>query len=147
MSTDDTRHHARPEAERGSYGGGLGRAVVFVMLIAALGFVLPFAWVVDKGILEAASTPTPKGGGVDAGGAGWFLQEVAGVIVLGMALAAAAAWTQGRNRRKDAVGEAATAMQYDAPDRRTADDDPDRAPGDRPSDVRHGERAPDQPRG
>lgn len=146
MSADDTGYRVRPEPERGSYGGGLARAVVFVMLIAAVGFVAPFAWIVDKGILEAAMTPTPTGGGVDAGGAGWFLQEVAGVIVLGIALAAAAAWTLGRNRSKDVVTEAATAGLYDAPDRRTADDDPDRAPGDRPADVRHGDRAPDQPR-
>jgi hypothetical protein len=134
---------APDEPERGSYGSGPARIVLWLFLLAALGFFAPFAWVVDMGILSAANTPAPNAPPVDGGGVGWLLQTVVGVVLLGLALAGAAAWTATRNRAKDPITEAATAKIYDAPDRRTADDDPDRAPGDRPEAVKEGLRTPD----
>lgn len=145
MSADDTPYIAPREnvtLERGSYGGGAARIVLWLFLLAALGFFLPFAWMVDTGIMTSTRTPVPSASPVDAGGVGWLLQTVGGVVVLGAVLAGAAAWTATRNRAKDPMTEAATAAIYDAPDRRTPDDDPDRAPEDRPEAVKEGLRVP-----
>jgi hypothetical protein len=144
MTTDHVVYVATPsDSERGSYGSGAARVVLWLFLLAALGFFIPFAWMVDVGIMQAANTPAPDRPPVDSGGIGWLLQTVVGVVVLGIALAGAAAWTATRNRAKDPITEAATAKIYDAPDRRTADDDPDRAPADRPEAVKQGLRTPD----
>lgn len=91
--------------------------VAFVWIAWALAFAFwAFTMSTFMGILTAFAQPDPARvqGGVDAGGAGWFLMEVVGVIVLGAALAWGAARWATRDKRLDPVTEASTAALYDS---------------------------------
>jgi hypothetical protein len=83
------------------------------------------------GILRALSSGVPGGiqGGVDAGGAGFFLIDVVGgVIVLGVALAWGMARWATRDKRLDPITEASTAALYDRIERGGGEDMTSRSP-------------------
>ena len=71
------------------------------------------------GIFDAIAAGPPGGlrGGVDAGGAGFFLISVVGVVALGLIIAYGAVRWATRDRSLDATTEASTAALYDAEER------------------------------
>jgi len=140
----DASVHAKAADEPGSYGRG-GFVVVIILLTLAILLFGVFAWVVGLGILQEGGRPAPAGARVDAGGMGAILQDVVGVVVLGVALAGGMAFVAGRDRRKDKVSEAATRRLYDeasTPDVAESDQSPER----RPAVVKRGEEVPDYSR-
>ena len=56
MSGDHTETPAGNEGQaKGGYGDGFARVVLWLFLLIALGFFIPFAWIVDEGILKAVN--------------------------------------------------------------------------------------------
>lgn len=95
-------------------------AHIFIWIAWALAFAFwVFSMGIDWGILRDIAQGGPGSilGGVDAGGAQFFLLTVLGVIVLGIAIAYGAARWATRDRRMDPVTEASTAALYDSIER------------------------------
>lgn len=99
--------------------------IAFVWIAWALGFAF-WAFTMSSffGIISALGSGAAGGiqGGMDAGGAGWFLMEVIGVIVLGAAMLWAGARYVTRDKRLDPITEASTAALYDAEARGPVED-------------------------
>jgi hypothetical protein len=109
-------------------------AQIFLWIAWVLAFAL---WVgsliIDVGIVRdiAQGGPGALMGGVDAGGGGFFVITVLGVIVLGIAIAYGAARWATRDRRADPMTEASTAALYNSIERAGGDDQVTRSPEDR----------------
>jgi hypothetical protein len=137
MSTYDTPETAVLDGHRDLVvveraGGRDVGPQIFLWLAWALAFGF---WALTMstffGILSALAAGSPGGleGGVDAGGAGFFLIDVvAGVIGLGIALAYGMARWATRDKRLDPVTEASTAALYDAVERGGGEDMTSRSP-------------------
>ncbi|MFC3069513.1 hypothetical protein [Phenylobacterium soli] len=116
---------------RGGYDVG-GRIFLWIAWAAAFGF-----WALTMssffGILGAISHPAGQGpvGDVDAGGVGWLLMEVVGVVVLAAGMAWGAMRWATRDKRLDATTEASTAALYDSVERAGGDDMVSRSPNAR----------------
>ena len=113
---------------RTAYGAGVQ---VFLWIgWAAIFAFWAFTMTTFFGILRAVGEAGPTGlqGGIDAGGAGWFLMDVAGVVILGLALAWGMARWSMRDRRLDPVTEASTAALYDMVEAAGGDDEISRSP-------------------
>jgi len=99
--------------------------IAFVWIAWALAFAF-WAFTMSSffGILSALGSGAPGGieGGMDAGGAAWFLMEVVGVIVLAGALLWGMARYMTRDKRLDPLTEASTAALYDAEERGPVED-------------------------
>lgn len=92
-------------------------AQIFIWIAWALAFAFwVFSMGIDVGIIHDIAQGGPGSflGGVDAGGAQFFLLTVLGVIALGIAIAYGAARWATRDRRMDPVTEASTAALYDS---------------------------------
>jgi len=108
-----------------------------------IGWALAFAfWAFTMssffGIISALNSGAPGGlkGGFDAGGAGWFLMEVVGVVALGAAIGWGALRWATRDKRLDPITEASTAALYDGVARNGGDDRVSRSPEARRGDER-----------
>jgi hypothetical protein len=101
--------------------GGLA----FIWIAWAIGFAF-WAFTMSSffGIVSALTAGVPGGiqGGIDAGGAGVLLMEVAGVVILGGAIAWGAARWATRDKSLDPMTEASTAALYDSGNRTASDD-------------------------
>jgi hypothetical protein len=107
----------------------LGEHVFIWIAWACAAFFWGLTTTVFFGILHAVSQPTPPvAGAVDAGGAGFVLTTIVGVVVLGAGIAFGSYTTARRNRRLDPMTEAATAAIYDGRDGRGGMDMPRRSP-------------------
>ena len=133
----DYRSDAADYVETTRYRDPAGTAFVW------LGWALAFAfWALTMssfiGILSAVGSGDPAAakGGMDAGGAGWFVLEVVGVMVLGGALGWGALRYATRDKRLDPMTEASTAALYDSVERNGGDDRVSRSPEVRASDER-----------
>jgi hypothetical protein len=127
----DSRYAARADqASASAYRDPAGTTFLWIAWAIAFAF-WAFAMSTFFGILEAIGRGGPGSirGGVDAGGVGFLLMDViGGVIVLGVALGWGMARWATRDKRRDAVTEAATAALYDRVERAGGDDLVDRSP-------------------
>jgi hypothetical protein len=132
-TTYDSRYDSRAHeatAPVSAYRDPAGTAVLWIGWALAFAFWV-FAMSTFFGILEAIGRGGPGSimGGIDAGGAGFLLMDViGGVIVLGIALAWGMARWATRDKRQDAVTEAATAALYNEVERAGGDDMVSRSP-------------------
>lgn len=113
----------RPYRDRGG--------IAFIWIVWALAFAF-WAFTMSSffGILSALTSGVPGGiqSGVDAGGVGFLLITVVGVVALGAAMAWGAARWATRDKRLDPMTEASTAALYDAVERAGGDDMVSRSP-------------------
>lgn len=113
----EARDAAREDASAGYPDVG---AQIFLWIAWTLAFATwAFFMSVDVGIVRAvAETPRDalRGGG-DAGGVGFLLFTVLGVVALGIALLFGATRWATRDRSRDAMTEASTAALYDSMER------------------------------
>jgi hypothetical protein len=117
--TDYATPVAAPETTRERLPGRSAEyAVAWVLLILTLAWYAPFIVIVDTGIFEAGQHLRTSGalGPADAGGAGFFLIDVIGAAVLGLAIAYGLFRYYTRDRRLDPLTEAATREAYAHPD-------------------------------
>ena len=103
------------ERERRGYSGAGEQVFLWIAWVLAFA-VFAFFMQVDVGIMQAIQEGGPNSlmGGLDSGGASYFIIYVLGVIVLGMAIAYGAARWATRDRSRDPLTEAATRELYDA---------------------------------
>ncbi|RAK60954.1 hypothetical protein DJ021_14615 [Phenylobacterium hankyongense] len=134
----ESRAEASPRTDIAPIGPGL--RFLFVAWFVAAAFWVA-SMVIDVGILEAAMKQAPVGGGVDAGGLGFLLMDVIGVLVLGVAIAYGLARYATRDRREDAVTEASTAALYDQIEREGGEDLTARSPDAQTPEQRDAYRA------
>lgn len=116
-SDGTTTYYGGAEAstgERGGYGAG---GQVFLWIAWSIAFAF-WAFTLSSfvGILTDIHRTGAQGleGGIDAGGAGWLMMEVVGVVVLGAGIAWGAARWATRDKRLDPMTEASTAALYDS---------------------------------
>ncbi|MDB5475862.1 MAG: hypothetical protein JWP49_1373 [Phenylobacterium sp.] len=136
MSTYDTPETAVHSGRDGVVAERAGVRDIGAQIFLWLAWSLAFGfWALTMstffGILSALGSGAPGGieGGVDAGGAGFFLIDVVGgMIVLGAALAYGMARWATRDKRLDPVTEASTAALYDAIERGGGEDMTSRSP-------------------
>lgn len=140
----EARAEASSRAETAPIGPGL--MFLFVAWLVAAAFWAA-SMIIDVGILQAAMRPAPAGGGVDAAGIGYVLMDIAGVVVLGVAIAYGLARSATRDRRKDAVTEASTAALYDQIERQGGEDLTTRSPDARSPEQRDAYRGPQSTQG
>lgn len=120
--------YARQEPVETASGGVGGKIFLWVAWAAAAAF-WAFSLTTGIGILNStrgANGPGP--GEVDAGGVGWGLMNVVGVTILGLAIAYGAFRYFTRDKRNDALTEAATRAEYDMVEAAGGDDDVHRSP-------------------
>ena len=100
-----------------------------------IGWTLAFAfWALTMssffGIISTIMSTTPAGpkGGMDGGGAAWFVMEVVGVLALAAALGWGVLRYATRDKSLDPMTEASTAALYDSVERNGGDDMVSRSP-------------------
>jgi hypothetical protein len=127
VSRRETTSHG---SDAGAYRPGPG-VQMFIWLAWSVSFAF---WVLSLetgvGILKSLGH-APAHGLLDAlagGGLGYFLMDVVGVAVLGLALAYGLYRYNSRDRGADAVTEASTSALYDAVERAGGDDVVERSP-------------------
>ncbi|MGA0604756.1 hypothetical protein ACO2Q0_02045 [Phenylobacterium sp. VNQ135] len=124
----DTGYERRHEVVETTSGGVGGKIFLWVAWALAAAF-WAFTLTAGVGILNSmGSANGPGPGEVDAGGVGWGLMNVVGVVVLGLALAYGAYRYFSRDKRTDALTEAATRAEYDMVEAAGGDDDISRSP-------------------
>jgi hypothetical protein len=128
-SSDYDDSYAGPEETTGS--GVAGKTFIWIAWALAAAF-WAFTLTTSVGILQAmggGAADGPGPGEVDAGGLSWMLiNVVGGMIILGGALAYGAYRYATRDKGLDAVGEAATRVEYDMVEAAGGDDVVARSP-------------------
>lgn len=121
--------YARQDAHADRGRGDVGAKIFLWAAWAAAAAFWAFMLTTGIGILNStrgANGPGP--GEVDAGGVGWGLMNVVGVVILGLAIAYGAFRYFTRDKRDDALTEAATRAEYDMVEAAGGDDDIHRSP-------------------
>lgn len=144
-SHTDPDIHSRPAgAYEPTTSGGAG-GLIFLWTAWALAAAF---WAVmlttAAGILQAAGNPALARGEAqaDAGGISWMLINViGGLVVLGLAIAWGSYRWASRDKRKDAMTEAATHAEYDLIEANGGDDEITRSPQARRPEERDAYRA------
>jgi hypothetical protein len=117
--------HAHADRGRGDVGAKIFLWVAWAAAAAFWAFMLT----TGIGILNSTGPANGPGPGeVDAGGVGWGLMNVVGVVILGLAIAFGAFRYFTRDKRNDALTEAATHAEYDMVEAAGGDDDIHRSP-------------------
>jgi hypothetical protein len=130
--TYDARHDggAAGTSSTSTYRDPAGTAFLWVTWALAFAF-WAFFMMVFFGILEAIAHGGPGSirGGFDAAGGGFlFMDVIGGIVLLGGAIAWGMARWATRDKRRDALTEAATAELYDSVERAGGDDMVARSP-------------------
>jgi hypothetical protein len=130
-TTYDARHDGAAETSATStYHDAAGMAVLWIAWALAFAF-WAFFMMVFFGILQAITAGGPGSirGGFDAAGGGFlFMDVIGGIVLLGTAIAWGMAQWATRDKRRDALTEAATAELYDSVERAGGDDMVARSP-------------------